>query len=124
MSLTGGGAHVAVDALGSAATALAGVQSLRRRGRYVQVGLMLGQDARAALPWDVVVSYELEVYGSHGMAARDYPGMLALVAADVLRPQELVGRVISLAEAPAALMAMDSPTASSAGMTVIDLTRH
>jgi alcohol dehydrogenase len=124
ISLTGGGAHVAVDGIGSAATALAGVQSLRRRGRYVQVGLMLGEDARAPLPWDLLVSYELEVHGSHGMAARDYPGMLALVAAGVLRPQELVGRVISLAEAPAALMAMDSPTASSAGMTVIDLSRH
>jgi alcohol dehydrogenase len=85
---------------------------------------MLGEDARAPLPWDLLVSYELGVHGSHGMAARDYPGMLALVAAGVLRPQELVGRVISLAEAPAALMAMDSPTASSAGMTVIDLSRH
>ncbi len=123
LELTGGGAHVAIDALGSAATALAGVRSLRRRGRYVQVGLMLGADARAALPWDLVVAYELEVYGSHGMAARDYPAMLAMVSSGELRPQELVGRVITLAEAPAALMAMDSPTAAGAGMTVVDLTR-
>lgn len=121
LELTGGGAHVAVDALGSAATEAAGVRSLRRRGRFVQVGLMLGNDAKAPLPWDVVVGYELEVYGSHGMAARDYPAMLAMVAAGVLRPAELVGRVISLAEAPAALMAMDSPAAATAGMTVIDL---
>jgi alcohol dehydrogenase len=82
---------------------------------------MLGNDAKAPLPWDVVVGYELEVYGSHGMAARDYPAMLAMVAAGVLRPAELVGRVISLAEAPAALTAMDSPAAATAGMTVIDL---
>lgn len=121
VELTGGGAHVAIDALGSAATAEAGVLSLRRRGRYVQVGLMLGRDARAALPWDRVVAYELEVYGSHGMAARDYPAMLALVVSGVLRPAELVGRVISLPEAPAALMAMDTP-AATAGMTVVDLT--
>jgi alcohol dehydrogenase len=123
VELTGGGAHAAIDALGSAATALAGVRSLRRRGRYVQVGLMLGDDARAPLPWDLVVAYELEVYGSHGMAARDYPALLAMVSAGVLHPEELVGRVISLAEAPAALMAMDSPTASTAGMTIIDLSR-
>lgn len=121
--LTGGGAHAAIDALGSAATAESGVRSLRRRGRYVQVGLMLGPDARAPLPWDVVVAHELEVHGSHGMAARDYPAMLALVTAGVLRPAELIGRTIGLAEAPAALMAMDSPAASTAGMTVIDLTR-
>lgn len=119
--LTGGGAHAAIDALGSARTALAGVRSLRRRGRYVQVGLMLGADALAPLPWDLVVSYELEVHGSHGMAARDYPAMLAKVAACELRPDELVGRVISLAEAPAALMAIDSATATTAGMTVVDL---
>ena len=124
LELTGGGAHVVIDALGSAATAAAGVRSLRRRGRHVQVGLMLGEDSRAPLPWDLVVAYELEVYGSHGMAARHYPAMLELVGSGVLRPDELVGRVITLAEAPAALMAMDSPTAAGAGMTVIDLTRH
>lgn len=122
VELTGGGAHVAVDALGSATTEIAAVRSLRRRGRYIQVGLMLGPDARAPLPWDVVVGYELEVYGSHGMAARDYPAMLAMVASGVLRPAELVGRVIGLAEAPAALMAMDSTAATTAGMTVVDLT--
>ena len=85
---------------------------------------MLGEDARAPLPWDLVVAYELEVYGSHGMAARDYPALLAMVSSGALRPHELVGRVITLAEAPAALVAMDSPTASTAGMTVIDLSRH
>lgn len=122
--LTGGGVHVAIDALGSASTELAAVRSLRRRGRYVQVGLMLGPDARAPLPWDLVVAYELEVYGSHGMAAYDYPAMLSMVSSGILRPAELVGRVISLAEAPAALVAMDSPASSTAGMTVIDLTRH
>lgn len=121
VELTGGGAHVAIDALGSAVTEIAGVRSLRRRGRYVQVGLMLGPDARAPLPWDLVVGYELEVYGSHGMAAGDYPAMLAMVSSGVLRPAELVGRVIGLAQAPAALMAMDSPTATTAGMTVVDL---
>ena len=121
VELTGGGAHAAIDALGSAATAEAGVRSLRRRGRYVQVGLMLGPDSRAPLPWDVVVAYELELHGSHGMAACDYPAMLARVTSGALRPQELIGRVIGLSEAPAALMAMDSSTAATAGMTVIDL---
>jgi alcohol dehydrogenase len=47
-----------------------------------------------------------------------------MVTSGVLRPHELVGRVISLAEAPAALMAMDSPTASTPGLTVVDLSLH
>ena len=42
--LTGGGAHVSIDAIGSAATAAASVRSLRRRGRHVQVGLLAGDE--------------------------------------------------------------------------------
>ena len=76
---------------GSAATADASVRSLRRRGRHVQVGLMLGDAARAPLPWDLVVARELEIYGSHGMAAADYPPMLAMVADGRLKPRLLVG---------------------------------
>ena len=36
---------------------------------------------------------------------------------------DLVGAVISLDEAPAALMAMDEMTATAAGITVVDLGR-
>ena len=113
-----GGAHVAIDALGSAATADASIRSLRRRGRHVQVGLMLGDDARAPLPWEVVIARELEIYGSHGMAAADYRPMLEMVADGRLRPRLLVGAVIPLAEAGRALMAMDEPIARQAGITV------
>ena len=76
--LTGGGATVSIDALGSPDTAAASVRCLRRRGRHVQAGLLLG--GATPLPMDVVVAHELEIYGSHGMAAADYPPMLALVA--------------------------------------------
>jgi alcohol dehydrogenase len=112
------GVHVAVDAVGSAATAEASVRSLRPRGRHVQVGLMLGNDARAPLPWDLVVARELEIRGSHGMPAADYPSMLAMVADGRLRPGELVGTVIRFEQVGAALMAMDSPVAGNAGITV------
>ncbi len=75
-ALTAGGAHVSVDALGSPETAAASVRSLRRRGRHLQVGLLLGPDSTPPLPMDQVVAKELEIYGSHGMAAADYPAML------------------------------------------------
>lgn len=116
-----GGAHLSLDALGSAGTAAASVRSLRRHGRHVQVGLMLDADAQAPLPWDVLVAGELEVRGSHGMAAADYPRMLDLVASGRLRPRELVGRVVGLGQAGAALAAMDDPVAATAGMTVVAL---
>jgi alcohol dehydrogenase len=116
----GGGAHVSVDALGSPQTAVASVRSLRRRGRHVQVGLLLGEQSTPPIPMDLVLAKELDLYGSHGMAARDYPGMLDLVATGVLQPRRLVGAVIGLDEAGAALAAMGEPR-PSAGMTVVRL---
>jgi alcohol dehydrogenase len=69
---------------------------------------------------DLVVARELEIHGSHGMAARDYPAMLALVTSGVLRPDRLVGSVIGLDDAGAALAAMSRP-ATTAGVTVVRL---
>jgi alcohol dehydrogenase len=72
---------------------------------------------------DLVVAQELEIYGSHGMAAHEYPRLLRLVADGVLRPEQLVGRVLGLADAGTALAAMDDPSAGAEGMTVLDLSR-
>jgi len=118
--VTGGGAHVSVDALGSPAIAAESLRCLRRRGRHVQVGLLPG--GPVPLPMDLVIARELEVYGSHGMAARDYPAMMRMVADGTLRPALLTGDVIGLEGVPQALAAMDSPAASTAGMTVVKLT--
>jgi len=116
--LTGGGAHVSIDAVGSPAVAAASVRCLRRRGRHVQVGLLLGADATAGLPMDLVVARELEILGSHGMPAGDYPAMLGMIARGELDPERLVRSVIDLGDAPAALMGMDQLSAGL-GMTVI-----
>ena len=116
--ITGGGAHVSIDALGSPALAADSVRCLRRRGRHVQVGLLPG--GPVPLPMDLVIARELEIYGSHGMAARDYPGMLRMVADGTLRPGLLVGEVIALGQVGRALAAMDEP-GSGAGMTVVSL---
>ena len=121
-ALTDGGAHVSVDALGTAATAAASILGLRRRGRHVQVGLLLGPDDAPRLPMARVIAWELELYGSHGMAAHEYPEMLARISSGLLRPEALVGRIIGLADAPAALADMGKPAASGAapvGMTVL-----
>jgi alcohol dehydrogenase len=115
--VTGGGAHVSLDALGSPQTCVASIECLRRRGRHVQVGLLPPAAGAAAIPMDRVIAWELEVLGSHGMAARAYGPMMGMVAAGVLRPDRLVTRTIGLAEAPAALAAMG--TAPSPGVTVI-----
>ncbi|GAB3164834.1 zinc-dependent alcohol dehydrogenase family protein [Myceligenerans halotolerans] len=115
--LTGGGAHVAVDAVGSERTCADALLSLRRRGRHVQIGLLPPVDGHPRVPMDRVIGWELDVLGSHGMSAADYPGMLALIEQSVLRPQDLVERVIGLAEAAELLPRFDRATV--AGMTMI-----
>ena len=112
----GGPVALSLDALGSAATCAASIASLAPRGRHVQVGLLPDVLGWPPVPMHLVVSGELEVLGSHGMAARRYPELLALVASGRLRPADLVTRRIPLAEAGADLAAMaDRPPA---GITV------
>jgi D-arabinose 1-dehydrogenase-like Zn-dependent alcohol dehydrogenase len=104
--LTGGGAHVSLDALGAAVTCESSIRCLRPRGRHVQVGLLPPAQGRPAVPMDLVVARELQVLGSHGMAAHTYPALLGLIAAGRLRPQALVTRELALDEAGAALAAV------------------
>lgn len=105
--ITKGGAHVSMDALGHPTTCFNSVANLRRRGRHVQVGLMLGEHARPAIPMDKVIAHELEIKGSHGMQAFRYPAMLAMIEAGKLEPQRLIGSRINLDEAAIALTRMD-----------------
>ena len=103
---TDGGAHVSLDALGAAVTCEDSIRCLRPRGRHVQVGLLPPAPGRPAVPMDLVVARELQVLGSHGMAAHTYPALLGLVSAGRLRPQALVTRELTLDEAGAALAAV------------------
>lgn len=117
IDLTDGGAQISMDALGSTVTSVNSISCLRPRGRHLQVGLLAGADTRPRIPMDLVIAGELEIYGSHGMAAHDYPGMLAQVASGMLRPAALITRRITLEQTPAALMEVGvNPTA---GMTII-----
>ncbi len=118
--LTGGGSHVAVDAVGSEQTSAAAILSLRRRGRLAQVGLLPPVEGHPRVPMSRVIAWELDLLGSHGMAAADYPAMLDLIERGLLQPQRLVERTIGLAEAAAALPGFDR--AVVAGITVIDPT--
>ncbi len=117
IEITGGGAHVSIDAFGSEETLEASIESLRRRGRHVQVGLLPEAAGRPTVPMARVVWLELSLHGAHGMAAHDYEPMLDLVASGPLRPGLLVTNVITLDEAPEALMAMSG--ASPVGTRVI-----
>lgn len=114
---TDGGAHVTLDALGAAATARAAIESLRPRGRHVQVGLLLGDDADPALPIGRVIAQELQILGSHGLAVAEYAELLDDIATGRLDLAGTVGRLIDAEALPEAMLAMDRPP-TAAGMTV------
>lgn len=117
-NLTQGGAHLSIDALGSPQTCFNSVANLRKRGKHVQVGLMVGDHAHPSVPMDRVVAHELEILGSHGMQAHRYPVVLNMIRAGKLHPEKLIGKTISLQQAPEELMQMDN--FSGTGVTVID----
>jgi len=106
---TGGGAHVALEALGVAETAGAALRSLRRLGRMVQAGMPAGDHATMALPWDAVYSGQLAVFGTRGMPAWRYPGLLSLIAAGRVDLSPLIARRVPLSAATAELAAFDRP---------------
>jgi alcohol dehydrogenase len=117
VDVTDGGAHVSIDALGSWITCRNSISCLRRLGRHVQVGLMLGDQANPPLPVGRIIAYELELKGSHGMQAHRYSAMLGMILAGRVSPGDLISHRISLSEAPAALMQL--PSATQRGITVI-----
>jgi alcohol dehydrogenase len=112
------GAHVSIDALGSVKTCSDSILCLRKRGRHIQIGLMVGDDYLPRLPMDTVIAKELEIYGSHGMQANKYDVMLNMISSGKLNPKLLVGKKIPLEEAPKQLELMNNFNA--VGIIVID----
>jgi alcohol dehydrogenase len=112
------GAHISIDALGSVKTCTDSILCLRKRGRHIQVGLMVGDDYLPRLPMDRVIAKELEIYGSHGMQANKYDAMLKMISSGKLNPGLLVGKRIPLEEASRELELMNNFNA--VGVTVID----
>lgn len=105
--ITNGGTHVSVDALGHPTTLSNSILCLRRRGRHVQIGLLLADQSRPPVQMDRVIGWELELKGSHGMQAHRYGAMFAMIETGKLQPEKLIGKTLTLAEAPEALMNMD-----------------
>ena len=77
----------------------------------MQVGLMLADQSSPAIPMDMVIAKELEIYGSHGMQPTQYGRIFSMIEKGLLSPQNLLSDTVSrFAEFP------------NSGITVIDLT--
>lgn len=118
-ALTGGGAHVSIDALGITATFHNSIRGLRKLGRHVQIGMPLEEHATPSIPLlETVYSRQISIMGTRGIAASRFPALFGMIAAGRLNPAHLVTRRIALEESGAALAAMDRY--QGAGVTVID----
>ena len=117
VEITQGGAHVSLDALGHPTTCFNSISNLRKRGKHVQVGLMLADHSTPAIPMSKVIANELEILGSHGMQSHRYGAMLAMIQSGKLAPEKLIGRRITLEESVQALINMDK--FEGVGVTVV-----
>jgi alcohol dehydrogenase len=117
MELTKGGAHVSVDALGSRETCGNSIRCLRKQGKHIQLGLMAGTEANPPLPMGEVIAKELQLIGSHGMQAHQYPAMLDWISSGKMQPEKLLGKIITLEESCRELTDLNS--FRNTGVTVI-----
>ena len=106
--ITKGGAHVSLDALGSAVTCFNSISGLRKRGKHIQVGLMTEDHKNHKVPMDRILADELEIIGSHGMQAHKYPEMLKMITDGKLHPEKLIEKTISLEATAIALPNMNN----------------
>ncbi len=116
--ISGRGVHISIDALGSRETCFNSVSCLRKRGKHIQVGLMTGEHKHPKIPMDKVVANELEILGSHGMQAFRYAAVFEMIKSGIVQPEKMIGKTISLEEAPEALMNMNK--FENVGVTVIN----
>ncbi len=108
--LTGGGAHVSVEALGIAATTNASIECLRPLGRHVQVGMPVGHTARMEINMNAVYMGNLAVYGTRGMPSWRYPSLLSLIEAGRIDMSPMIAREIALSQTGGELAAFNGPT--------------
>ena len=118
LDLTHGGADVSIDALGSPTTCFNSIANLKKRGKHIQVGLMSGDHRHADVPMDKIIANELEILGSHGIQAHQYPKILQMIRAGKLHPEKLIQKTISLEKSLEELVNMDSFRRT--GVTVIN----
>lgn len=117
--ITGGGAHVSIDALGVTETFHNSLYSLRKLGRHIQIGMPLGRHANPEVPLlELVYARQISIMGTRGIAASRFGALFDLIARGKIDPARLITRTIALEETGAVIAAMNDY--SGHGIVVID----
>ncbi|GGL57463.1 zinc-binding dehydrogenase [Wenxinia marina] len=120
--ITGGGAHVSVEAAGIEPTLNASIATLRPLGRHVQCGMPIGHTARMQIDLNGVFMKNLALYGSKGMPPHRYPQLFSLIESGSVDFAPMIGRRIALSDVSAELAAFDGPAPPGVAV-VTDFTR-
>ncbi len=107
--ITGGGAHVSIEALGIAQTTNASVECLAPLGRHVHVGMPAG-DGMMQINMRAIYSKQLAFFGTRGMPAWKYPTLLGMIERGDVDLGPMLDREVTLSGASAELRAMSGPT--------------
>jgi alcohol dehydrogenase len=117
--LSRGGVHVSMDALGHPETCLNSINSLRKLGKHLQLGLLTKADNPPLIPMPLIIANELRLIGSHGMQAHRYPQLFAFIESTRLNLKQLLAGTVSLEDVPKLLPLLnESPVA---GMRVVEM---
>ena len=109
IEITGGGADVSIEALGSAITTNASVECLATLGRHVHVG-MPGGDGMMNINMRAIYSKQLSFFGTRGMPSWKYPTLLEMIEKGKIDLSPMVDREIALSQASAELRMMKGAT--------------
>lgn len=121
--ITGGGAHVALDALGIRATFEASLRSLRKLGRHVQVGMPTGASETVPLPLlELIYARQLSIHGMRGLGAEGFAPLVDLIEAGKLDLAPLIAERICLGDVQGIFEQMDGYTVTGVHV-VTDFTR-
>lgn len=115
---TSGGAHVSMDALGITSTFHNSLNSLRKLGRHVQIGMPVGAHRFVELPLlDLIYSRQLQLTGSRGLSADGFGPLIQMIEDGKINASSLISAEIALGDVGDALKRMDEFT--GAGVSVI-----
>ena len=107
--ITGGGAHISVEALGIPDTANASLECLRPLGRHIQLGMAVGSHAKMEINMNAVYNGQLQLIASRGMPAWRYPSLLSLISSGKVDVSPIVSREVRLSDTSDELRAFNGP---------------
>ena len=117
LEITGDGANLSMDALGSQETSRNSINCLAKKGKHIQVGI-LGSENDITVSTADLIAKEIEIIGSHGMPLADYDTIFDLISSKKIDLSLLIDRTVKLEDLPQEILNMDAYTNS--GMVIID----